>query len=131
MEKNCLALCTKFSQTDCYILYCPLQSIFSFLDESKFIMFSTSLTSSVAFLWILTHLYPPELGPPKYALATASAVVNRGESFFHISLAMFLLIKLLPYFVDLLILLSITIPVSDSAVLIPTYFSFYICMCCI
>ena len=63
--------------------------------------------------------------------ATASPVANRRESFFCISLVMFLLMKLLPYFADLLHLLSTTVPISDSAVLIPTYFWFYICICCI
>lgn len=53
-ENNSLASCTRFSQTDAYVLRCSLQSILSTLDGTKFIGFSVS-NKSVAFLWILSR----------------------------------------------------------------------------
>lgn len=60
--------------------------------------------------------------------AMASPVVKRGKLLFHISIAIFLLLRLVSYF-DLLILLPTTIPISDSALLISTYFWFDIYIC--
>lgn len=131
MKNNCPASYTKFSQTGCYILYCPLQSTFSFLDGSEFTMFSKSLIFC-RFPLDSNSFVHPELGLPTYTLLWCISLTGSeqsGISFFSISL-MFLLI-FLPYFLDLLVLLSITIPIPDSAVLIPNYFWFYICICCI
>lgn len=105
---NCLASCPEFSQTDCYIQYHLIQFIFSFLDRWKFIIFSKSLTSSVAFPWTLTHSYPQ-----CFAF----------QHFLCISLVTFMLIKLLPYFLTCsfcypllspyLILQYLHLPISD------------------
>lgn len=79
MKNNCPASYTKFSQTGCYILYCPLQSTFSFLDGSEFTMFSKSLIFC-RFPLDSNSFVHPELGLPTYTLLWCISLTGSEQS---------------------------------------------------
>lgn len=109
MENNCLASHTKLSQTDCYILCCPLQSIFSFLDRSKFIVFIPRAWSSNVrmLLWLQPHQWQTEGN--FFLHFTCNVSVNK--NFCHILLTYSIYYPLLSLY---LILQYLYLPISDS-----------------